>query len=121
MRVSQNKIDELQGQIKENPKIKSQDKKKIENRMSALRSRMRKKEQKERADASVKKIADIVEDELQKDKSASKVFKKIKDRVDKALSKMKKETGDSLAESIVMYYTANGEDEIVGSDGDIDE
>lgn len=46
---------------------------------------MRKKEHKERTDASVKKIADIVENEFSRDKSVSKVYKKIKDRVDKAL------------------------------------
>ena len=35
----------LQAEIDEKPKLKSAERKKIENRMSALRSRMRKKEQ----------------------------------------------------------------------------
>ena len=36
---------EMQAEIDTKPKLKANDRKKIENRMSALRSRMRKKEQ----------------------------------------------------------------------------
>ena len=65
--------------------MKQNEKKKIENRMSALRSRMRKKCQTLRAEGSVREIADIVEDVLSKDDTGKKFYKKIKDRVDKAL------------------------------------
>ena len=38
---------DMQAKIDSNPRIKSAERKRIENRMSALRSRMRKKEQSE--------------------------------------------------------------------------
>ena len=94
-----------------NPKMKQAEKKRIENRMSALRSRMRKKEQSRKAEKSVTEIAEIIEDVLSKDSLGNKYYKKIKDRVDKALAKMKRGAGDSLEDSINQYYAANGEEE----------
>ena len=48
---------------------------------------------------------------LTRDKAGDKYYKKIKERVDKALKKISKEVGDSLAESISMYYEAEVEEE----------
>ena len=72
---------------------------------------MRKKEQSQRQITRVNNIANIVEDVLTRDKAGDKYYKKIKERVDKALKKISKEVGDSLAESISMYYEAEVEEE----------
>ena len=45
MEEAKETLKNLQGEIDEKPKMKNTERKKIENRMSALRSRMRKKEQ----------------------------------------------------------------------------
>ena len=74
---------------------------------------MRKKEQAQREQIKVKEIADVIEDVLQGEPTGKKFYDKIKDRIDKAIRKLKiKEVGESLSDSIALYYTANEQDQL---------
>ena len=94
----------MQAKIDAKPKMKREERRKIENNMSALRTRMRKREQGQREQLKVAEIANIIEDVLSQEATGKKYGKKIKDRVDRALKQMKQDVGDSLAESISLYY-----------------
>ena len=94
----------MQAKIDAKPKMKREERRKIENNMSALRTRMRKREQGQREQFKVGEIANIIEDVLSQEPTGKKYGKKIKDRVDRALKQMKQDVGDSLAESISLYY-----------------
>ena len=50
---------------------------------------MRKKEQAQREQIKVKEIADVIEDVLQGEPTGKKFYDKIKDRIDKAIRKLK--------------------------------
>ena len=81
---------DMQHKIDSNSKIKMPERKRIENRMSALRSRMRKKEQAQREQFKVREIADIIENVLsdRNEPTGKKFYDKIKDKVDKACKKL---------------------------------
>ena len=101
---------DMQAKIDSSPRMKNTERKRIENRMSALRSRMRKKEQAEREQIKVREIADIIENVLsdRREPTGKKFYDKIKDKVDKACKKMKlTQFGESLADSISLYYDAD--------------
>ena len=110
MKKAKKDLADMQAEIDSNPRIKIAERKRIENRMSALRSRMRKKEQAEREQIKVREIADIIENVLsdRREPTGKKFYDKIKDKVDKACKKMKlTQFGESLAESISLYYDAD--------------
>merc|ERR1712218_721355 len=79
----------MQAKIDAKPKMKRDERRKIENNMSALRTRMRKREQGQREQLKVGEIANIIEDVLSQEATGKKYGKKIKERVDRALKQMK--------------------------------